>query len=59
MFPLLEHYVADVFTKCLEQSIFPEPLKIASNSVVLKSNPAKYRPINLLGSLSKVVENLK
>ena len=27
--PILEPYVADVFNKCLEQGIFPEPLKIA------------------------------
>ena len=28
--PIIEPYVADVFNKCLEQSIFPEPFKIAS-----------------------------
>ena len=27
--PIIEPYVADVFNKCLEQSIFQEPLKIA------------------------------
>ena len=60
--PIIEPYVADVFNKCLEQSIFPEPLKKARVIPLFKkgdrSNPENYRPISLLTSLSKVFEKV-
>ena len=60
--PTIEPYVADVFNKCLEQSIFPEPFKIARVIPLFKkgdrSNPENYRPISLLSSLSKVFEKV-
>ena len=60
--PIIEPCVADVFNKCLEQSIFPGPLKIARVIPLFKkgnrSNPENYRPISLLSSLSKVFEQV-
>ena len=60
--PIIEPYIADVFNKCLEKSIFPQSLKIARVIPLFKkgdrSNPENYRPISLLSSLSKVFEKV-
>ena len=51
-----------MFSICLEQSTFPEPLKKTRVVPVFKkgtrSNPEIYRPIGLLSSFSKVFEKV-
>ena len=51
-----------VINKSLRQGIFPDELKIARVRLIYKEGPktdvSNYRPISLLGSISKICEKL-
>lgn len=54
--------LAHFFNLCIQENVFPEQLKIAKILPVHKKNcttdPHNYRPISLLPTLSKILENI-
>ena len=59
---LIAPILVNVFSKSLVQGVFPSRLKIAKIIPIFKSGqrklPENYRPISILSSLSKILENL-
>ena len=59
---IVEPYLAVAFNRAIEESIFPSALKLAKTILLFKkSDRAKfenYRPISLLGSLSKDLKDV-
>ena len=61
--PELSYILADLFTKCLKESCFPDCWKVSSVVPVFKnagerSTAKNYRPVSLLSLVSKVFEKL-
>lgn len=59
---ILASPLAEFFNNCVEQSIFPDQLKLAKVLPIFKKgsklDPSKYRPISLLPILSKIFEKV-
>ena len=60
--PINERYLALAFNKCIDEGVFPDIFKLAKVVPLFKKgdkkDPANYRPISLLRSLSKVFEKI-
>ena len=61
--PELSYILAELFSKCLKESCFPDYWKVSSLVPVFKnvgerSAAKNYRPVSLLSVVSKVVEKL-
>ena len=61
--PKAVHYMARLFTLCLNKCYFPDEYKTANIIPILKqgkprTGPTSYRPISLLSNLSKMLERL-
>ena len=61
--PELSYILAELFSKCLKKSCFPNYLKVSSvvpafKNVGERSTPKNYSPISLLSVVSKVFEKL-
>ena len=60
--PIIERHLAIAFNKCIDEGVFPDIFKIAKVVPLFKKgdkkDPANYRPISLLSSLSKVFEKI-
>ena len=60
--PIIERHLALAFNKCIDEGVFPDIFKIAKVVPLFekgdKKDPANYRPISLLSSLSKVFEKI-
>ena len=59
---IIERHLALAFNKCIDEGVFPDIFKIAKVVPLFKKgdkkDPANYRPISLLSSLSKVFEKI-
>ena len=61
--PELCYILAELFNKCLKESVFPECWKVSLvvpvfENVVERSTAKSYHPVNLLSEFSKVFEKL-
>jgi len=62
--PVIGEEITDLFSRCLEETTFPQPWKQAKLVVIPKtgkkdmSSPKSYRPISLLPTLAKALETL-
>ena len=60
--PIIERHLALAFNKCIDEGVFPDIFKIAKVVPLFKKgdkkDPAIYRPISLLSSLSKVFKKI-
>ena len=61
--PELSYILAELFSKCLEESCFPDCWKVSSEVPVFKNvgeraTAKNYHPVNLLSVVSKVFEKL-
>ena len=60
--PIIETLIATWLENCIENGIFPDCFKTAKVIPLYKNgdrkDPGNYRPISLLGSLSKIFEKL-
>ena len=60
--PIIERHLARAFNKCIDEGVFPDIFKTAKVVPLFKKgekkDPANYRPISLLSSLSKVFEKI-
>ena len=56
--PIIERHLALAFNKCIDEGVLPDIFKIAKVVPLFKKgdrkDPANYRPISFLSSLSKV-----
>ncbi|XP_044745213.1 uncharacterized protein LOC123307075 [Coccinella septempunctata] len=62
IYPKISKFMCDIFNQCLEQGVFPEPLKFARIIPVHKSGNedecTNYRPISILPTFSKILEEI-
>ena len=59
---IVSPYLKTAFNKCISEGVFPQSMKIAKVVPIFKAGeknlPSNYRPISILGNLSKVFEKV-
>ena len=59
---IIAPYLAKIFNKCIDDSVFPDLMKISKIVPLFKagskSDPSNFRPISILPTLSKIFEKI-